>query len=121
MENKIQSKKNKSNELYHIITKIIITLSIISIILIGGIYFLLTNINQQTIKIYKNYNNIENIEIKKILKNEFNIDNNTYVRKIKYTRGLDDGNIWKICAYYNKTKKTCKSATEGPFNYNLPN
>ena len=81
---------------------------------IGIIFFmpfilLMSRAEHHTVDVNNTFDHVDNYAIKEIAQREFKIEDTTYIRKITYTAGFDDDNVYEICVYYKKDKKCKKS------------
>lgn len=68
---------------------------------------MILNIEWYAERVNKTFGEMEDNFFKSALKEDFNIKDDTYIRKITYTQGIDDGFVWKISVHY-KFKMECK-------------
>lgn len=111
-ENKenIVNKKKKT----HAIVITIVTAFILLALGFGIPYFiikLLANAQWHTININEHLYEMKNEYFKEIIKREFDLDDETYITKIKYESGFDDGNVYEICVYYDNGEDCIESSS----------
>ena len=57
-----------------------------------------------TIDVNNTFSYVDNCAIKEIIQREFDIEDTTYIKKITYKEGFDDGRVYDICIHYKKIK-----------------
>ncbi len=100
-------KKTQDEETEKKIKSFLIILSPILFIII--IITSLSNTQWHEMIIKTELNNMTNDGMKETIKKVFSIEGDTYIEKIKYKSGFDDGHIYGLCVYTKKGKR-CKTS-----------